>query len=268
MTKRISKAQQTEMIDAYLRGASAKESAARVGYSEPTCYAVLRSHGIPVRSLSEATRIHTVDINFFDTIDSEEKAYWLGFITADGSIHSKNHSLAITLQSKDKAHLRKFAASLQSNHPIHAVRQGLRNHSRLVIGSIHLANSLARLGVTPNKVFTVTPCAAVPRDLRRHYWHGVFDGDGSIHNLKRMPWQAPAWGLKLVGNKFMVEGFALFCREFTMSKAQVRPQLRSFHIKYSGVDLIQNIVRTLYEDATVYLDRTKKLANKILLYRR
>ena len=56
-------------------------------------------------------------------IDTEEKAYWLGFIYADGyiinSIKGKtSDAFGITLQEKDKGHLEKFKKSINSNHPI------------------------------------------------------------------------------------------------------------------------------------------------------
>ena len=35
--------------------------------------------------------------HIFDTIDSEDKAYWLGFIVADGYVNDNKHMLRIKL---------------------------------------------------------------------------------------------------------------------------------------------------------------------------
>ena len=50
--------------------------------------------------------------HFFDVIDTEEKAYWLGFMYADGYITSKSFRIGLSLAIKDIEHLRKFNAFL------------------------------------------------------------------------------------------------------------------------------------------------------------
>ena len=49
-------------------------------------------------------------------IDTEEKAYWLGFITADGCIVSKG-GLSVNLVATDAGHLEKLSVSLSSSWP-------------------------------------------------------------------------------------------------------------------------------------------------------
>ena len=54
------------------------------------------------------------DINYFDNINSFKKAYWLGFLSADGSL--KNNKVQICLSDKD--HIEKFKEDLKSEHKI------------------------------------------------------------------------------------------------------------------------------------------------------
>ena len=66
-------------------------------------------------------RLYTLNENFFETIDTEDKAYWLGFIYADGYITKSKtgqHNLGIKLSIKDLAHLQKFALDIKTNKPI------------------------------------------------------------------------------------------------------------------------------------------------------
>ena len=66
---------------------------------------------------------YSVNESFFDIIDTEEKAYWLGFIMADGCIctsnsSSPNNRLSIILNQKDKDHLIKFKKAIDSKAPV------------------------------------------------------------------------------------------------------------------------------------------------------
>src|SRR5260370_41289523 len=103
------------MVGVYLAGATAEEAAAQFGYSYMACIYALKQRGIEPRGRSEAHRRYAVDEAFFDVIDTEEKAYWLGFLTADGTMREKGGMLA--LQERDIDHLYKIRSSLRSKHP-------------------------------------------------------------------------------------------------------------------------------------------------------
>ena len=62
-------------------------------------------------------KLYNFDESFFEDIDNEEKAYILGFISADGSI-SKNE-LSIRLQIKDIDILYKIKNIMKSEHPVY-----------------------------------------------------------------------------------------------------------------------------------------------------
>lgn len=52
---------------------------------------------------NRVSRKYKFDENFFENIDTEEKAYWLGFIYADGAVFKR--TLSIRLSTKDIHHL-------------------------------------------------------------------------------------------------------------------------------------------------------------------
>ena len=43
----------------------------------------------------------SLNIDYFKEINSFEKAYWLGFICADGCIHKNGGKLTITVKDKE-----------------------------------------------------------------------------------------------------------------------------------------------------------------------
>ena len=251
------------IVEAYLVGASAKQAAAQFGYNHVTGLNVLKRRGIKTRSLSEAQRRYAVDESFFDYIDTPDKAYWLGFLTADGLIG--DHFVRINVQVRDVDHLHKFTASLRSEQPV-TFRDNVSSNgvvtkqSVIIINSLRLVRALNRLGLTPNKTFTVRPCEAVPEELLTDYWRGVFDGDGSI---SRSGLLGVNWQVSLVGNRFMVEGFREFIARFVNSNANVRPLKNSFRVGYFGRAVPRAVMQVLYGNATIFLDRKYALARQL-----
>lgn len=259
----IPKAHEEAIVTAYLAGASAEAAAAQFGYSHATVLNVLKRRGIKSRSLSEALRRYAVDESFFDFIDTEDKAYWLGFLTSDGLI--TDDAIRINLQIRDVDHLHKFTASLRSKHPVtfrdNPSSNGvITKQAVIIISSLRLVRALNGLGLTPHKTFTVRPCEYVPEELLAAYWRGVFDGDGSIS--RSGPLKA-FWQLSLVGNKAMVEGFRAFIGCFVSTNATVRPTGNVFRIGYTGRPTPRAVAQVLYENATIYLDRKYALVREL-----
>ncbi len=264
--KVIPQAHRNAMVAAYLAGATAKEAAAQFGYSYMACIFALRQQGIEPRTNGEAHYRYRVDETFFDTIDTEDKAYWLGFLTADGTIGDDFVMLA--LQEKDIDHLHKFTASLRSNHPVRLKENTLKGKvyhcGEVWIGSTRLVTALKRLGVGERKSFVVSPCEQVPVDLLSHYWRGVFDGDGFITRKQSRLFGAIQWTVGLVGNREIVSGFETFMRQYINQEAQIKLHSRIFMTRYGGVALPQAILSILYQDATLFLERKYRLMEAVM----
>ncbi|HZS76537.1 MAG TPA: hypothetical protein VFA41_07970 [Ktedonobacteraceae bacterium] len=251
------------IVEAYRNGATAEDAASLFGYSRSTCINILRQRGITVRTAAEALRHYTVDESFFDYIDSEDKAYWLGFLTADGFIQSK--SVGIHLQIGDAEHLYKFRASLDAQYPIGfrdvtASNGTVCSQATIRIFSIKLVRALNQLGLSQNKTFTVRPCEYIPKAFLAAYWRGIFDGDGWISCtglLKRK------YSVGLCGNQAIVSGFSDFISQHVQSRASIKPTDRIFKREYNGRLLACAVLRVLYSGATVYLDRKYILACKL-----
>ncbi len=258
--KPTSKHHEDAIIAAYLNGATQKEAAALFGYSRDVCQDILRRNGIETRPPSKTNRRYTVDHNFFDTISTEAKAYWLGFLTADGCVSCNN--IILGLHTIDLDHIYKFAAALCCKYPI-TFKEDSRNGSPFAsinINSEQLVKALACLGVGEHKSLTVQPCQRVPDHFLRHYWRGIMDGDGSISYNKA----DKSWHVRLFGNEAIVRGFCNFLSQFVNSKATVRRHKTIFEIQYVGNRLASAILQVLYANATIYLDRKYDLAQKVL----
>jgi hypothetical protein len=135
---------------------------------------------------------YTCDYHYFDEIDTEEKAYWLGFLTADGWISkSKKTNTCVTgieLQYGDIGHLKKFNKSISGNYKITdrwrtcelSKNKEKKNHTCCIrIFSSTMYNSLMNVGFSNNKSYDFH-IPSLPQHLIRHYIRGYFDGDGCL----------------------------------------------------------------------------------------
>lgn len=122
---------------------------------------------------------------YFSNIDSKEKAYWLGFLYADGCVHSNSNEISITL--KDRDHLEKFRKAIKSNNKIgESIDKRFSSMPKIYHFSIkdkQLKSDLIKWGCVPNKSLSLTKIPNIPRDFVSHFIRGYFDGDGSLHWL-------------------------------------------------------------------------------------
>lgn len=206
---------------------------------------------------------HSLNKYFFDIIDTEEKAYWLGFIAADGCIY--NHKLSFTLGIQDQEQLNKFKLSLQSSHPIRVIPpnppKSPNPECSLQISSKYMIQSLNKLNIYSRKSLNCNPdVEQVPLSLLRHYWRGVIDGDGAICNMKNRK----TWYISLVGSYETINAFIEYVTTLGIKYKPPRKTKNIYAISYSGVALPQLIVKTLYDNAQIYLDRKYLLAQELL----
>jgi hypothetical protein len=126
--------------------------------------------------------------DYFHVIDSDEKAYWLGFIAADGAIFcdSRQYSITLDLQPRDQHWLERFRDTIAPGATI--TRHGSRSYS-VSIGSKEMVQDLIALGIGPRKSNSLEwPHISEPFVIP--FLLGYFDGDGSFtRRVDRDAWQ-------------------------------------------------------------------------------
>lgn len=261
---RLSRSEQMAITGAYLNGDTVINISKKFNRSSSACRHAIKRQGIKLRG--DVHRKYRVDESVFEIIDTEEKAYWLGFISADGTV--TDHLLTIILQARDKKHLEKFKKFIRSDHPIvetaRKVNGKIHYQTRLLIGSTKILNDLKEYGIVPNKTKIIKPPHNLSDHLMRHYWRGVFDGDGSIVKSIQQSQKSYRWNVTLWGNRFMLSGFKRYLETNINSGALVRPARNIFTICYGGKAVPRSVVIELYGDASVYLDRKMKLAKELM----
>lgn len=130
-------------------------------------------------------RQYYLNQSYFDNIDTEEKAYWVGFIAADGCIYDSDDNratrISFGLAEKDIEVLENFKVALSTNKPIqHLIGQSNNPIVHLEISSNQLGNNLKKLGLSNRKTYLKTWVDFENVTLQNAFIRGYFDGDGSI----------------------------------------------------------------------------------------
>lgn len=249
----------------------------KYGYSLNIIKKYLLEHSVNIRDNSVNSQKYSFNHMFFDNIDSEKKAYWLGFMYADGHIVSNQPQLSLTLSSADRGHIVKFDNDISSNYPIkdyhhHNNHGEINNYSRLIISNKHFYNSCINKGLYPRKTEIVSFPSFLTNNLQRHFIRGYIDGDGSITTNGKVG--KIAYKIRICGTKNMLtEIHKIFRQNNLLSNPTKNITLNKRHdnnvdnydTTYGGNIQTKRILTYLYKDCTVYLDRKFEIANKIIL---
>lgn len=128
--------------------------------------------------------------DYFSKIDTEQKAYFLGLLYADGNLHRTKYITTLVLSEQDRCLVEVFREQLGTKKPIYSVK-GRRIAGtdyigkpavKLEISSQQIHSDLISHGCSPAKSLTLKFPSTVPEDLMRHFVRGYFDGDGCIYN--------------------------------------------------------------------------------------
>ena len=193
--------------------------------------------------------------DYFHKIDSEQKAYWLGFILGDGCLGDwgGRFTIQLSLNIRDENHIDKFAKAIHWHN-----RKTYRKETdsvRMPLCSKQMYHDLLRLGVTPNKSLTAR-WPKIPKKYEIHMLRGLFDADGCIttYGYNKYPRFA------LVGTKNCLQN----AKRILGITNRICPDVTIWQISKGGRNVVGEIYYKLYKNATVYLTRKKKRFEELL----
>lgn len=221
---------------------------------------ILTSNDVKLRTLSEAATKYEVVSDFFSTIDTEEKAYWLGFMYADGYV-TGTKIVGCKLSTKDEEHLIKLRNILSPTKPLYydETSQGFGNNTKsvaLILTNRNLFKDLVSKGCIQNKskLLTFPNENIVPKELIHHFIRGYFDGDGSVTAGIN-----PKGHIRILIGIVGTESFLSEIRKALSledTKYLYKYKNKDIHeLKVGGTNVVKAIYNFLYKDATVFLER-------------
>jgi len=244
---------------------------------------VAKSFGVSLRPIVRilkknncvlTNRKYEVNHSYFEQIDSEEKAYWLGFLYADGCVRKTKtgSGLILKLSTKDLNHLNNFKKSLSSEHIIvknkckTKTKKGTDSYSDVCLIRIYsnkLVDDLIYLGCTPRKTFVIdTP--KIDEKFYKDFIRGYYDGDGNFFYSEKT--KMSIMTIVCASKKF---------RTFLIDVISKIPNIGKIHednekytIKIVNIVGIINFFDYIYSESKIHLNRKKEYYEKYREYRR
>ena len=209
---------------------------------------------------------YEVDKDFFKDIDTEEKAYVLGFICADGHVVANPSTIRIALKDDDYKLLEDIKKAMRSTNPIRRKieRQNpyKKSDNKILYQCIisfngkELVAPLIEMGLAGKKTYTLDSSIMqyIPESLVRHFLRGYFDGDGCISWDKRYK-SGHKTVVSVAGNLDFLEGSF---NKYFPTKCTIRKYSKSrqcYNYTIQDKKQVLEFLCFLYNDAHIYLQR-------------
>ena len=238
-----------------IEGLTLKEVGIKFNVSRGVITRIFNENNIKIDKTAHNHK-HTGNFNIFENIDSAEKAYWLGFLAADGCNYRRetNATIFINIHQKDRTQLEKFKIFCNSDAEIidYIATEGFSNNTpmcKMSIYSIKMSDDLTDKGVPPKKSLILKP-PKINEEYYLSYICGYFDGDGSISKTN----QYNNYSLSIQGTKELLEWINSILN-ISKLKQRKKTEKNNYYISCGGTNKPYQILKQLYDSCEIHLDR-------------
>lgn len=258
---------QETIVRLYQEGVEIKTISAGLEIDKTSVFNVLKRNGISLDRFERKTwrKYQILNEDYFEEIDTEEKAYFLGFLMADGYVQGERR-IAITLQAGDVEILEALKAAIGSNSPIRNKISKLNGKEfasvHFSMCSIKIAQDLQKWGIVERKSWEAQ-YPDLPDEPRIHagFIRGLLDGDGCVTGQSR----GCGAVFRITGTMPLIQGVESSLKRYTQIKKlkAVSPCRKGGLISYAAAHDIHSIQSFLWTPGCLHL--TRKLQKLQLL---
>lgn len=251
--------EQVEIIQSLSRqGKSQKEIAQKLGCDITVIKRIAKENNIKIKAIINPN----IRKNFFENIDSEEKAYLLGLYFTDGNINKNNRTIRIQLQASDLEIIKRIKDIFQVNNKIDHDKRPNKECYGLSFNCEKMVQDLSKYGIIPRKTYETShlPLEYIPEDLKIHFLRGLFDGDGglsiSADYSKDISFDLTSYHYSIC-EEYQREIDKLINKDLH-NKISIIDSVDSSHrcrVGWRGKQQVLKILDILYQNATIYLKR-------------
>lgn len=239
-----------DIIKMYLDNSSMENIAQTLGIGHSSVSKILEYHRIPARGANDLTKI-VMKEDFFEKIDTEEKAYFLGWMFADGNVNKEIKTASLTVLKKDSKIMKKLSSMISDGNTCYSE---YRNYSVVRMCRKKMCEDLVKLGCVPNKSLVLKFPDLIPDNLIPHFLRGYCDGDGSFYFVRG---PIVSYHAKIASTKTfclrMGEILKSFNPKIGFSIEEINDK-GTAAIKFAGLNPIR-LGHFLYKDASFFLER-------------
>lgn len=262
------------IIDQYKSGLSCKKISEKYKIDAGCIRRLLIQTNTKLRTQKEANTRYIFNHKFFNIINTEAKAYFLGFLLADGYVTEK--SIVLDLKINDKHILEAFKEYIEGTNMIREyykppslfAKKGT-HICRLFLLSNEMAKNLNKLGLHRNKTYDII-IPNIREDLERHFWRGVLDGDGhiSFYNSKSKTklasgvfkyYHQKVLEVGICGHTNTMKAFATFLEKNNIETPGIRPDHSIYRVRVRTKDC-PKFLNLIYTDSDPKLCLKRKYA--------
>lgn len=253
------------IIDLYWnKNMSSKEIADRLGFKYSTLQQYMSSYHL-LKPVGQSNLRYTVDESFFEVIDTEKKAYWLGVLYADGCVMHIKNTKYVVFSTTDKEWIEQYKQDLSFTGPILSEKHTKFNRLiyKVKITSKKLYADLVEKGVVERKsLFISFPFSHLSAELIPHFIRGYFDGDGSVgvyENKKGKSWKRLHASFTCGSKQFLESLRSWLLEHNVIPISQIRKR-NNRNVYLLDLSLISGLRlrEIMYKNATIYLERKRK----------
>ena len=239
---------------------SSRELGIKYSLSKTCILKILERYNIP--KVNRRLVNNNLDVHYFDNIDTEEKAYFLGFIFADGSI--SNDEFFLDINEKDIEMLLRIREEIHSNCKITTRKKGNSMMSRIAIKNKVFCSSLSQYGIIENKTKMTShlPVEKIPKIFYKDFLRGLIDGDGWViktkQNLYKIGYVTQYYSTALD----FVEMLNSLLEEKWKNKI-LTPKDRYAIVNIQKQSIVKQVALVLYKGNKICLSRKFQMAQEI-----
>jgi hypothetical protein len=216
-------------------------------------------------------KTRTKDDNYFRNINTEAKAYLLGFIAADGYVSNKpsNKSLQISISNEDREILEFAKKEFKYDGNIEERWIGLNSRCiRIRIYGEKFVNNIIKYGFDNTKTYRFH-LPILEKKFYKHFIRGYFDGDGCIYFSKRKFSNKYRYAITIVGT----ENFCNELDDFINKNLEIT-FTKIIHITLQNTKIItlrserifdiKKFLNYIYKNSSIFLTRKWKKYQELL----
>jgi len=248
-----------EIVRLHNNGVAAKEIAKSLGICKSTVYSRLRQElGIKGRERKVKTRKYIVDESFFEKIDTQEKAYVMGWFYSDGSNYLPRYTAKIDVAADSLDVLVKIREVIGSTARIVAMKNSANSYAglraqplyRLALYNKTVSLQIAALGISGNMTYTRVWPEWLTEELEPHFIRGLIDGDGCISVSKKNGFAISYWGTEM-----MCDGLSGVLSKIDVEHSHRTDKKGHHYIRITKQAECLKFADYIYKDSTIHLAR-------------